>query len=96
MKSHNYHIIMGRLMSLMLCDYFNVDLWKVFTELSYFYRKICVKQVSKMTMQKLEKKIPVLICKMEKVFPPVWFNAIQYLVVHLPWEAKIGGLVQFR
>jgi hypothetical protein len=50
MKSHNYHIIMGRLMSLMLCDYFNVDLWKVFTELSYFYRKICVKQVSKTTM----------------------------------------------
>jgi hypothetical protein len=33
---------------------------------------------------------------MEKVFPPGWFNAMQHLLVHLPWEAKVGGFVQFR
>jgi hypothetical protein len=33
---------------------------------------------------------------MEKVFPPRWFNAMQHLLVHLPWEAKVGGPVQFR
>jgi hypothetical protein len=47
-------------------------------------------------MQKFEKEIPVLVCKMEKVFPPGWFNAMQHLLVHLPWEAKVGGPVQFR
>jgi hypothetical protein len=33
---------------------------------------------------------------METVFPPEWFNAIQHLLVHLPWEARVGRPVQFR
>jgi hypothetical protein len=45
-------------------------------------------------MQKLEKEISVLVCKMEKIFLPVWFNAMQHLLVHLPWEAKVGGPAQ--
>jgi hypothetical protein len=67
-----------------LSGYFNADLWKMFAELSYFYRQICAKQVSKMMMHKFEKEIPVLVCNMEKVFSPGWFNAMQYLLVHLP------------
>jgi hypothetical protein len=47
-------------------------------------------------MQKFEKEISILVCKMKKVFPPGWFNAMQHLLVHLPWEAKVGGPVQFR
>jgi hypothetical protein len=44
-------------------------------------------------IQKLEKEITVLVCKMEKIFPPGWFNALQYLLVHLPWEARVEGPV---
>jgi hypothetical protein len=87
---------MERQLLVMFRGYFNVDLWKMFTELSYFYMQICAKQVSKMMMQKFEKEIPVLVCKMEKVFPPGWFNVMQYLLVHFPWEARVGGPVQFR
>jgi hypothetical protein len=96
LKSHNYHIIMERLLSVILRGYFYTDLWKMFAELSYFYRQLCAKQVSKAMTQKFEKEISILVCKMEKVFPPGWFNAIQHLLVHLPWEAKVGGPVQFR
>jgi hypothetical protein len=66
-------------------------MWKIFTKLNYLYRKICAKQVSKAMMQKLEKEIMVLVCKMEKIFPAGWFNAMQHLLVHLHWEAKVGG-----
>jgi hypothetical protein len=47
-------------------------------------------------MQRLEKEIIVLVCKMEKVFPPRWFNSMQHLLVHLPWETRVRGPVQFR
>jgi hypothetical protein len=47
----------------------------MFAELSYFYRQICAKKVSKAMMERLEKEIAMLVCKMEKVFPPRWFNA---------------------
>jgi hypothetical protein len=42
-------------------------------------------------MEKLEKKIPMLICKLEKIFHPGWFKTMQYLLVHLSHEAKVGG-----
>jgi hypothetical protein len=87
---------MKRLLLIMLRGYFDTDLWKMFAELSYFYRQLCAKKVSKTMMQKFEKEIPILVCKMEKVFPPGWFNTMQYLLVHLPWEAKVGGPIQFR
>jgi hypothetical protein len=47
-------------------------------------------------MEKLEKEILVLICKLEKIFPPGWFNPMQHLLVHIPYEAKVGGPVQYR
>jgi hypothetical protein len=68
----------------MFCGYFDADLWMIFAELRYFYGQICPKQVSKSMMQKLEKEIAVLVCKMEKLFPPGCFNAMQHLLVHLP------------
>jgi hypothetical protein len=55
-------------MAVMFRGYFKADLWKLFAELSYFYRQICAKQVSNAMMQRLEKDIAVLVCKMETVF----------------------------
>jgi hypothetical protein len=78
------------------CGYFKVDLWKMFAELSYFDKQICAKQVSKAMMQRLVKEIAVLVCKMKTIFPPAWFIVMQHLLVHLPWEARVGGPVQFR
>jgi hypothetical protein len=61
------------------------------SELSYFYRRLYAKEITVEMMQKLE-KILVLLCKMEKKFPPEVFNRMQ----HLPYEAKVGGPVQYR
>jgi hypothetical protein len=83
-------------MPVMFYGYFNVDLWKIFTELSYFYSQICAKQVSKAMMKKLEKEIVALVCKMKKIFPPRWFNVMQHLLVHLLWKVRVGGPAQFR
>jgi hypothetical protein len=66
LKSHNYHIIIERLMPIMFRDHFDDDLWKIFSKLSYFYKQMCAKKVSKVMMQKLEKEIMILVCKMEK------------------------------
>jgi hypothetical protein len=42
----------------------------------------------------LEKEIAILVYKMEKIFLLGWSNAMQYLLVHLPWDARVGGPVQ--
>jgi hypothetical protein len=95
LKSHDYHIIMERLMSIMFWGYFDDAVWMVLAELSYFYRQLCAKEIVVEMMQRLE-EIPVLLCKMEKKFPPGFFNLMQHLLIHLPCEAKVGGPVQYR
>jgi hypothetical protein len=96
LKSHDYHIIIERLLPVMFCGYFKDDLWRLLAELSYFYRHLCAKTVSKSLMLKFVREIPVLVCKLGKVFPPGFMNVMQHLLIHLPWEALVGGPVQCR
>jgi hypothetical protein len=70
LKANDYHILMERLMPVMFYGYLKPPLWKMIVELSYIYRHICAKQISKKLMIQFEKQIAVLVCKMEKVFPP--------------------------
>jgi hypothetical protein len=95
-KSHDYHIFMERLLPVIFCGYLDDDVWTVLAELSHFYRQLCAKEIKKEMMEKLEDEILVLICKLEKIFPPGWFNPMQHLLLHLPYEAKLGGPQQYR
>jgi hypothetical protein len=80
LKSYDYHIIMERLLPIMFWGYFDDAVWMVLAELSYFYRQLCAKEITVEMMQKLEKEILVLLCKMEKNFPPGFFNPKQHLL----------------
>jgi hypothetical protein len=96
LKSHDYHIIIERLLHVMFWGYFDDAMWMVLVELSYFHRQLCAKEIVVEMMQKLEKEIPVLLCKMEKIFPLGFFNPMQHLLIHLPYEEKVGGPIQYR
>jgi hypothetical protein len=43
-------------------------------------------------IDKLEKDAHVLLCKLEKIFPPGFFNLMQHMILHLPREARLGGV----
>jgi hypothetical protein len=68
-KSHDYHVIIEWLLLNMLRGYVHQDLWKTLAELSYFYRQMCAKEIKEEMMEKLEKEIPALLCKLEKNIP---------------------------
>lgn len=44
----------------------------------------------------MQDNIPVLLCDLEKRFPPSFFDVMEHLVIHLPREALLGGPVQYR
>jgi hypothetical protein len=87
---------MERLLPVMFHEYLDDDVWTTLAELSHFYGQLCAKEIKKDTTDKLEDETPVLLCKLEKIFPPGWFNPLKHLLVHLPYEAKIGGPQQYR
>jgi len=96
MKSHDYHVWIERLLPAMVRGYVPEHLWLVLAELSYFFRQLCAKELSRTVVANLEKVAPELLCKLEKIFPPGFFLSMQHLIVHLPYEARMGGPVQAR
>jgi hypothetical protein len=91
MKSHDYHIWIECLLSVMVRGYVPKKVWLVLAELSYFFRQLCAKELSRKVVEDLEKAAPVLLYKLEQIFPPGFFLSMQHLILHLPYEARMGG-----
>ena len=43
----------------------------------------------------MKKEIPIIVCKLEKNFPPAFFDVMLHLSIHLPEEALLRGPVQY-
>jgi hypothetical protein len=61
--------------------------WLALAELSYFFCQLYANELSKTVIDDLENVAPVLLCKLEKIFPPGFFNLMQHLILHHPYEA---------
>jgi hypothetical protein len=77
LKSHDYHIIMERLLPVMFRGFVKDDVWKALAELRYFYRHLCAKEIKREMMENLEQQILVLVCKLEKYISYVGFEIMQ-------------------
>jgi hypothetical protein len=75
----------------MVRGYVPEHVWLALSELSYFFCQLCAKELSQTVIVGLERLAPVLLCKLEKIFPPDFFNPMQHLILHLPYEARMGG-----
>ncbi|KAL0290565.1 UNVERIFIED_CONTAM: hypothetical protein Scaly_2666700, partial [Sesamum calycinum] len=47
-------------------------------------------------LHELENSIAIIMCNLEKIFPPAFFDSMGHLIVHLPYEAHVGRPVQYR
>ena len=47
-------------------------------------------------MERLERNIPIIIFKLERILPPGFFDSMEHLPIHFPYEAKIVGPVQYH
>jgi len=96
MKSHDYHIWIERLLPAMVRGFVPENVWLVLAELSYFFRQLCAKELSRTVIDDLERAAPLLLCRLEKIFPPGFFLPMQHLILHLSNEARMTGPVQFH
>ncbi|XP_020080212.1 uncharacterized protein LOC109703891 [Ananas comosus] len=46
-------------------------------------------------LERLENSIALTLCKLERIFPPTFFDIMVHLSIHLATEAKIAGPVQY-
>ncbi|XP_075659141.1 uncharacterized protein LOC142629026 [Castanea sativa] len=61
-----------------------------------FFQDLCSRTLKRSELEKLEERIVLILCKLERFFPPAFFDVMVHLAVHLPREAILGGPVQYR
>ncbi|KAL8135872.1 hypothetical protein AgCh_010474 [Apium graveolens] len=96
MKSHDCHVFLERLLPIAFRDQLYKPIWDALTKLSRFFNDLCAKSLNEKDMSILEKNIIEITCKLEKIFPPGFFDSMEHLTIHLPYEARVGGPVQYR
>ena len=95
MKSHDCHVFMECLLPIAFRS-LPLEIWKPLTELSRFFKDLCCNTLKLEDLFRLEKNIPIIICKLERIFPPGFFDSMEHLPIHLPAEAILGGPVHYR
>ena len=45
--------------------------------------------------EQLHENIPIFLYNLEKIFPPAFFDVMEHLAVHLPYEAFLRGPVYY-
>ena len=93
MKTHDCHIFMQRLIPIAFWNLMPTNVWEPLIELSLFFKDLTCTELREEDIRKLELEILVILCKLKRIFPPGFFDSMEHLPVHLPYEARIAGLV---
>ena len=96
LKSHDCHILLQYLIPLATRGLLPDDVYDAVVNLSMFFRLLCQKSLQREQLEKLHEDIVLTLCKLKKIFPPSFFDIMVHLPVHLPFEASLGGPVQYR
>ena len=96
MKNHDYHVFMQRLIPIAFHEIVPLNVCKVLIELSLLFKELTATTIKTDDMVRLENDIPLILCKHERIFPPSFFDSMEHFPVHLAYESRIAGSVQYK
>ena len=71
------------------------DIYEAITDLGKIFKSLCSKTLERDVLLRLKDEIPVIMCKLENIFPLAFFDNMMHLAVHLPEEAMLRGPVNY-
>ncbi|GJU82265.1 hypothetical protein Tco_1284630 [Tanacetum coccineum] len=95
MKSHDCHIMMQQLLPYGLRQYLDTGAAKPIIKLCSFFNQICARTLMEDDMVKVESQLVDILCNIEQIYPPAFFEIMIHLVIHLPQEARKGGPIPY-
>ncbi|XP_059285088.1 uncharacterized protein LOC132038435 [Lycium ferocissimum] len=95
MKSHDCHVFMETLLPIAFSG-LPERIWKPMSEISLFFKDLCSSTLREDNLCRMHQNIPVITNKLEKILPPGFFDVMEHLPIHLAYEARLGGPVQYR
>ena len=88
-------MLLQRILPIGLRGFAHKDISIVLFELGSFFQDLCSRTLKRNELEKLEEHIVLILCKLERFFPPTFFDVLVHIAVHLAWEAILGGSVQY-
>ncbi|XP_050915202.1 uncharacterized protein LOC127130179 [Lathyrus oleraceus] len=95
-KSHDAHFMLHYLLQVAVRDTLPNVVAEPLIRLGSFFRALCKKVIQEQDLNFLEAEIADILCQMEMIFPPSFFDIMVHLPIHLANEVRLGGPVQFR
>lgn len=96
MKSHDCHVLLQRILPIGMRGFVNKEISTTLFELGSFFQELCSRTLRRSVLEKMEERIVLILCKLERIFPPAFFDVMVHLALHLPREAMLAGPVQYR
>ena len=90
-KSHDAHFILHYLLQFAVKKSLKAEVAKPLIKLSAFLRGISSKVIHVDEIKRLQQEIVDILCEFEIIFPPVFFDIMVHLPVHLCREVEYGG-----
>jgi hypothetical protein len=70
LKTHDCHILLQRILPAAMRGFLDKDIYEALAELGKFFRELCSKTLNKDVLVEMKKEIPIILVKLEKIFPP--------------------------
>nr|XP_011467165.1 PREDICTED: uncharacterized protein LOC105352270 [Fragaria vesca subsp. vesca] len=95
LKTHDFHVLLQRLLPVVIRPYLQSDVVDTLVALFKFFQRICAKELKKSDVRSLQEDIVCIMCKLEMIFPPTFFDIMIHLMIHLPEQVLLTGSVQY-
>ena len=96
LKSHDCHVLMQQLLAVVILDILPNKVRHAITCLCFFFNTICSKVIDPLKLNEQENEVVIILCQLEIYFPPLFFNIIVHLIVHLVRKIKYCGPVYLQ
>ncbi|XP_071699508.1 uncharacterized protein [Rutidosis leptorrhynchoides] len=95
-KSHDNYILMQQLLLIYIRNSIPKHVHSVVIKLCRYSRRLCCKVLDPTELVQMENDIGIILCDMERIFPPSFFDIVVHLSFHLAYEDRIGGPVHYH
>ena len=96
LKSHDCHVLMQQLLVVAIRDILPNKVRHAITRLCFFFSSICSKVIDSIKLDELGNQATIILRQLEMYFPPLFFDIMVHLIVHLVREIKCCGPVYLR
>jgi hypothetical protein len=95
-KSYDCHAFLQRLLPITIREKLTPEIETTVIEMGNFFKQLYSRTLKVDILKQMKVDIFVILCKIEQIFPPAFFDVMVHLAIHLPREAELGGPVQNR